>query len=63
MAALSLLDRMTHSLDYKNIEPLDEVNEKTYENRILKLAGIGKKSGFWIEYLIKGGEIEVYLKD
>ena len=56
-------DKLWRTLDYKDIEPLDEVNEKTYENRILKLAGIGKKSGYWIEYLIKGGEIEVYLKD
>jgi len=56
-------DKLWRTLDYKNIEPLDEVNEKSYENGILKLAGIGKESGYWIEYLIKGGEIEVHLKD
>lgn len=56
-------DKLWRTLDYKNIEPLDEVNEKSYKNGILKLGGIGKNSGYWIEYIIKGGEIEVYLKD
>ncbi|MBA2655337.1 MAG: hypothetical protein H0U71_09795 [Gammaproteobacteria bacterium] len=56
-------DRLWRTLDYKNLEIFDEVNEKSFENGILRLAGFGKKSGHWIEYLIKGGEIEVYLKD
>lgn len=56
-------DKLWRTLDYENIEPLYEINEKTYENKILKLAGMGKKSGYWIEYLIDGGECEVYLKD
>lgn len=55
-------DKLWHTFDYQNIEPLDEINEKNYENKILKLAGMGKKSGYWIEYLIEGGECEVLFK-
>lgn len=36
-------DKLWHTLDYKNVELVDEVNEKAYENGVLKLAGIGKK--------------------
>ncbi len=38
-------DKLWRTLDYSSIEPLDEVNEKVYENGILKLAGLEKKVG------------------
>lgn len=56
-------DKLWYTLDYNDLEIIDEVNEKSYEGGILRLAGIGKKSGYWIEYLIGGGEIEIYFKE
>jgi hypothetical protein len=50
-------------LDYKNLEVIDEINEKSYENGVLRLAGMGKKSGNWIEYLIEGGEINIFFNE
>lgn len=52
-------DKLWRTLDYENIELFDEINVKSYQNKILTLAGNGRKSGYWIEYLIDGGEIEI----
>jgi hypothetical protein len=53
-------DKLWRTLDYKSLEVIDEINEKSYADGVLKLAGIGKYSGNWIEYLIKSGDYEIY---
>jgi hypothetical protein len=56
-------DKLWCTLDYENLEIIDEINEKSYENSVLKLAGFGKRNGYWIEYLIRGGEFEISFKE
>lgn len=56
-------DKLWRTLDYELLEAVDEINEKSYNDEILKLAGIGKNSGNWIEYLIKSGEYEIYFNE
>jgi hypothetical protein len=56
-------EKLLYTLDYKNIEMIGEVNEKSYEDEVFRLAGFGKNSGYWIEYLIKKGIVVIYLKD
>lgn len=52
-------DNLWRTLDYESLEIIDEINEKSYDGEVLKLAGIGKNSGYWIEYLIKSGDCEI----
>ncbi len=56
-------DKLWRTLDYENLEIIEEVNEKTYFNEELKLAGFGKNNGFWVEYLIWRGEFEICFEE
>lgn len=56
-------DKLWRTLDYENLEVIGEVNEKTYLNEELKLAGFGKTNGYWVEYLIWRGEFEICFEE
>lgn len=51
-------EKLWRTLDYENIEMIVEINEKSFKDGVLSLAG-GSKAGDWIEYLIYGGEFDI----
>ena len=55
-------EKLWKSLDYENLEKVVEINDKSYKDAIFRLAGSGG-NGYWVEYLIDGGEIEINFVD
>jgi hypothetical protein len=55
--------KLWNTLDYEKLEIIDEINEKTYKDSVLCLAGMGRESSEWIEYLIKGGEVQILFEE
>lgn len=55
-------NKLWNTLDYSRLDMITEINEKTYKDGVLRLAGMGK-NGDWIEYLINGGETDITLND
>jgi hypothetical protein len=55
--------KIWNTLDYEKLEIIDEINEKTYKDSVLCLAGMGRESSQWIEYLIEDGEVQILFEE